>query len=45
MLAHKAKTSVRLIAGLRAGLKTNEGDLDPFAAKATGVQGRAMARK
>jgi hypothetical protein len=45
MLAHKLKTSARSIAGLRAGLQTERGELDPFAAKAAGAQGRTMARK
>jgi len=45
MFAHKLKTSARLIAGLRSGLRNENGLLDPFAADAAGPQGRTMARK
>ena len=45
MLAHKVKTSARLIAGLRAELTWTGKLIDPFAYTVAGPQGRAMARK
>ncbi len=45
MLAHKVKTSARLIAGLRAELTWTGKLIDPFAYTLAGSQGRAMARK
>jgi O-methyltransferase involved in polyketide biosynthesis len=45
MLAHKLKTSARLIAGLRAELTWAGKLMDPFAYTVAGPQGRAMARK
>jgi O-methyltransferase involved in polyketide biosynthesis/acyl-coenzyme A thioesterase PaaI-like protein len=49
MLTHKLRTSARLIAGLRSEIKLEMGShtapLDPYAARAAGPQGIAMARK
>lgn len=45
MLAHKVKTSARLIAGLRSELTQAGRLIDPFAFTVAGPQGRAMARK
>ncbi len=48
MLTHKLNTSARLIAGLRAPIRCPENDdraLDPYAARAAGAQGIAMAEK
>ncbi len=49
MLKHKLRTSARLIAALRSEIEQETGSvrapLDPYAARAAGPQGIAMARK
>lgn len=45
MLAHKLKTSAKLIAGLRSQIRAGGYQLDPFASDAAGAQGNAMANK
>lgn len=45
MLSHKVKTSARLIAGLRSRMCENGSDVDPYASRAAGPQGIAMASK
>ena len=45
MLTHKLRTSARLIAGLRSKHVVDGATLDPYAKKAAGPQGLAMAEK
>lgn len=45
MLTHKLRTSARLIAGLRSWIVANDVPLDPYASRAAGPQGQAMAKK